>query len=495
MNQKKETTVLLLSLFITIAAIAGGLSWLNSGKTGSSIDPKKDTVVPSSAISGGNEALIDRNITPQKEAAVKAIATQDYSEAISLLTESLAEQRNDPEALIYLNNARIGDNKAYSIAVSLPIGTELTTSEEILRGVAQAQTEINQQGGINGIPLKVLIVDDLNDAETAKQVAQNLAKNQDVLGVVGHFSSGVTLATAPIYQENNLVAISPTSTSVDISNQGNYIFRTVPSDRFTSNALSKYALDTLNTDKAVVLYNSQSAYSRSLRNTFTTDMVSSGGEVVIETDLSQNNFNPAEILQQARSLDAEVLVFLNDTQTLDKAYLMMQLNNNRLPMLAGDEFYRPQTLQIVGENAVGLVVAAPWHILSNTNPDFSNAAERLWRGDINWRTATAYDAVKALAAGLNNDPSRQGIQETLSQSDFAIDGASGTVKFLASGDRNSPMQLVIVQPGNRSSYGYDFVPVDNRSNSKSGKLYSASSQVAQVCNASITIGKGSAKIC
>ena len=152
-------------------------------------------------------------------------------------------------------------------------------------------------------------------------------------------------------------------------------------------------------------------------------------------------------------------MFLNDSKTVDKAYLVMQLNNNQLPMLAGDSFYKPQTLQIGAEKAVGLVLAVPWHILGNTNPDFPKTSRSLWGGDVNWRTAMAYDAVKALVAGLEVDPSRQSIQKTLSQSEFAFEGASGKVKFLLSGDRNAPVQLVTVQPGKRSPYGYDFIPL------------------------------------
>ena len=72
----------------------------------------------------------------------------------------------------------------------------------------------------------------------------------------------------------------------------------------------------------------------------------------------------------------------------------------------------------------------------------------------------AYDATKSLIAGMRNTPSRNGIQQVLSHSGFSIKGASGTVRFLASGDRNQGMQLVKVQPGNSSGFGYDFVPVE-----------------------------------
>ncbi|WP_019508834.1 ABC transporter substrate-binding protein [Pleurocapsa sp. PCC 7319] len=467
MNQKRETTVLLLSLLITIGAIAGGLWWLTT-KTNNSLNSstsnldntaKTSTNLTPEQISTGNNILISQNITPEKQLATKALAQGNEPEAVLLLEKSLSKQPNDPEALIYLNNARIGDVRSHSIAVPVPIGTEMTTAQEILRGVAQAQNEINQQGGINGEPLKVFLADDNNNPEVAKKIAHKLVAHRDILGVVGHFSSGVTLATAPIYQENGLVAISATSTSISLSDAGNYIFRTVPSDRFTSSVLAKYFLEKLNQRQAAVIYNSQSDYSNSLKNTFTTDILSNGGLIATEVDLSQSNFNPADIIQKARSQGAEALIFLNDSTTANKAYLLMQVNNRQLPMLGGDSMYKPQTLQVVGQNAVDLVLSVPWHILGNTSSNFPTAARRLWGGDVNWRTAMAYDATKSLIAGITNDPTRQGIQQTLSDANFSFEGASGTVKFLASGDRSQSVQLVTVKPGNRSPFGYDFVPV------------------------------------
>jgi branched-chain amino acid transport system substrate-binding protein len=468
-NQNKETTALILSLLITIGAITAGLRWLQNKQPSQnkfaidlnrpSISAKRKSSLNSDKISQGSTILINQDITPEKQAAVKALATENYEQAVTQLEQSLTKQHNDPESLIYLNNALIAEGKAYNLAVAVPISTEITTAQEILRGVAQAQTEINHQGGINGVPIKITIADDDNEAETAKQIAETLAKNKDILGVIGHYASDITLAVAPIYEQNGLVAISPTSTSVSLSDVGDYIFRAVPSDRFTGNALAQYALNQMKQRQVALIYNSQSAYSQSLRDTFNTDLVSNGGEIMLEADLSQENFNPVEILEQANNQGAKVLVFLNDSRTLDKAYLLMQANNNQLPMLGGDSIYRPQTLQIVGEKSLGIVLGVPWHITVNHNSDFPTAARRLWGGDVSWRTAMAYDSTKALIVGLSNNPSRQGIERTLSQPQFAFQGASGTVKFLASGDRNQAVQLVTVQQGKRSSFGYDFVPL------------------------------------
>jgi branched-chain amino acid transport system substrate-binding protein len=110
--------------------------------------------------SEGEKLLIVNETNADKDQAIAAIAKKDYATAVSKLEASLSKQRSDPEALIYLNNAKIGDRKSVTIAVSVPIGGNLNVAKEILRGVAQAQTEVNSQGGINGSSLKIAIVND-----------------------------------------------------------------------------------------------------------------------------------------------------------------------------------------------------------------------------------------------------------------------------------------------------------------------------------------------
>ncbi|MEM9947999.1 MAG: branched-chain amino acid ABC transporter substrate-binding protein, partial [Cyanobacteria bacterium P01_D01_bin.36] len=83
----------------------------------------------------------------------------------------------------------------------------------------------------------------------------------------------------------------------------------------------------------------------------------------------------------------------------------------------------------------------------------------LWGGDVNWRTATAYDAVKALAAGLEDDQSREGLATALAGSGLTVEGATDAIRFLPTGDRNQASQLVEVVPGTRSGTGYDYEPV------------------------------------
>jgi branched-chain amino acid transport system substrate-binding protein len=461
MTQKKETAVLLLSLLITLGAIAFGWWWLTrSGKL--NLFKSLPDISQQSQLSIGDKLLISQNATPEKRAAVTALAEENYQQAVINLELSLKKQRNDPEALIYLNNARIGNGEAYTVATAVPIGVEINVAQEILRGVAQAQNEINAAGGINGKPLKVVLADDRNDPETAQKVAQAFVNNADILGVIGHFTSNVTTAAAEVYQKQGLVVISATSTAVDLAKAGNYVFRTVPSDLFAGNALSQYLLKTLNKRKAAVFFNSKSDYSSSLQDAFTTDLLTNGGSVVAQFDFSQPGFNAANVVEQANRQGAEVLVLLPNSSspdTLDKTYLIIEVNNNKLPLIGGDSIYKPQTLQIVGKSAAGMVLAVPWHILGNPNSPFPQAATRLWGGDVNWRSALAYDAAEALIAGIKAKSTRQGVQETLASTNFSTPGASGDIRFFPSGDRNQAVQLVKIVKGDRSGFGSDFVPI------------------------------------
>lgn len=454
MSQKNELKVLILSLLITLGVLGGGLWWWINWPP----DPRDESSsLETSRLSWGEKSLIKEN-SSEKQTGIQAIAEENFFLAVSQLEASLKKNPNDPEAVIFLNNAKIGNQKSYAIAASVPLGSDINGALEILRGVAQAQKETNETGGINRVPLKVVIANDDNDPETAKQIASTLAEEPQVLGVVGPYASDVTLVAGTVYNSQKLVTISPISTSVKLSGFSPYVFRTVPSDYVAARALADYMLTKLSRKSAIVYFNSESGYSQSLKSEFVTAVALGGGQVSGEFDLSDPNFNAFKSVEQAIQQGAEVIMLAPNTGTLDKALQVVQVNNRRLLQLGGDDVYTPKTLEIGGQAAVDMVLAVPWHIAGNSQSDFPRLSRQLWGADVNWRTALAYDAAKALIAAIERTPTRTGVQQALSASDFSTVGASGTVRFLPSGDRNASIQLVKIVPGKRSGTGYDFVP-------------------------------------
>ena len=138
-----------------------------------------------------------------KRDGVAALGNKNYPEAVSKFRSALAENPNSPETRIYLNNALIGNGKSYTIAASVPISSRsLDRASEMLRGFAQAQEEVNQTGSANEAKLKIKIVDDGDDPNVIKTIATELAKQPEIIGVVGNNRNDVTMKAADIYNEN-----------------------------------------------------------------------------------------------------------------------------------------------------------------------------------------------------------------------------------------------------------------------------------------------------
>jgi branched-chain amino acid transport system substrate-binding protein len=116
-----------------------------------------------------------------------------------------------------------------------------------------------------------------------------------------------------------------------------------------------------------------------------------------------------------------------------------------------------------------MIVPAPWHTEISPNRAFSRQSIQLWGGPVNWRTAMSYDATQAIATGLQRaasllqpKPTRDGLKEVLRSTDFSLTGASGTIRFIQSGERQiipGIGVIVQVQPDPKSKVGFDFIPV------------------------------------
>jgi branched-chain amino acid transport system substrate-binding protein len=402
----------------------------------------------------GEQLLIQDNASFPKKAAIKLFANKQYPEAIKYFKESLLNYPNDPETLIYLNNAQAIDNSV-KIAVSVPISNNLNIAQEILRGVARSQNEINQQGGIKKAKLQIEIIDDANDPEIAKQIAADLVKDAEILAVVGHNSSNASLAAAPIYQQGKLVMVSPTSMANNLSGIGSYIFRTVPNSQVMAQALTDYVLKTARTKKMAFCIDSQAIDNVSFKDEFIAAWVSKGGQLAPTVcDLSSPNFNADMAVDWAISSGADGLFIVSHIDRLDAAIELARANRGRLPLFSTPTMYTIKTLE-AGQDVKGLVLPAPWH--PQTNPNFASMMARQWHGRVNWRTAMAYDATKTIIVGLQSGNTRDRLQQTLRSPNFTTLGASGTVAFTPTGDRNARPSIVQVRATNTA---YDFIVLD-----------------------------------
>ncbi len=423
------------------------------------------TALDRDRVSTGGKQLNRWSSNSQKQQGIDHIAAGNYAKAVASLEAARVENSSDPETLIYLNNARIGSNKSYLIAAAVPLSSTLDSAQEVLRGVAAAQTEINQAGGIQGVPLKVAIADDSNQREVAQQVAESLAKDPNLLGVIGHGTSDTSLAAAQVYQAQQLVMIAPVSSAMQLGEIGDHIFRTMPTDQQTAKALKDYMVGALQKRRVVIFYNPNSQYSQSLTKEFKTALDYSGvADVTIteEIDLSRPDFDAEDSVNRAIANKAEVIMLAPDNEVMDKAIRVIESANRRIPILGGDSMFTPRVPKIAKDKAVGIALAVPVDV---TNTPFLQQATTLWgqRDLISWRTALAYDATQALIQGLSQDPTRDGVYRALSEPGFSVAGAKGVVSFQVKRDRGQAPSYVTVAPLTiGSTKRYLFTPLTPR---------------------------------
>ncbi|MCY7321502.1 MAG: ABC transporter substrate-binding protein, partial [Phormidesmis sp. CAN_BIN36] len=175
---------------------------------------------------------------------------------------------------------------------------------------------------------------------------------------------------------------------------------------------------------------------------------------------SKPDFNPVESVDQAIRKGAQVIMLAPNNEFFDRALLIINANQNRLPLLAGDALYSPKTLQIGGKSAAGMVLAVPSYQVEISKSAFQKQAKTLWGNPVRWRTVLAYDATSALIGALQRSPTRNGIRRSLASPDFVVMGAIHPVKF-SDGDRPIDLELVKVMAG-RSSKQYEFKALLNK---------------------------------
>ncbi len=413
----------------------------------------------------GEKILIPSVNNQDKELGVEAFLHQDYGRAFLKFQNALQQLPNDPETLIYLNNAEIGNRSNFAVAVSVPISSNKNVAQEILRGVAQAQHEINHQSRMQGKFLKIKIIDDANDITITRKIADKLVEDSDIIAVIGHNASDASVVAAPIYEKGKLVMMSSTSFSQKLTGMGSYIFRTAPNITYIGESLSKYIIEKTNHTKLTICVEKTAEDNKSFKEQFQSGIYRYGQKVEIidiNCDFSNFKFNPHQIIDEAIKNHVDGFVLAPHIDKLNKALELVKANKGRLPLFASPTLYTFQTLE--GKADVnGIIVVVPWHPLAFPHNPFSKNAQKLWGGNVGWRTATSYDATIALIAGLQTSNNRQELQQALSNNSFSANGAIGKIGFQSSGHSkyNSQPILLKIQPSRASITGYDFFLLQN----------------------------------
>lgn len=158
-------------------------------------------------------------------------------------------------------------------------GPGASIGQEELDVAQMAVDEINSQGGVLGKKLELIPEDGKCDGKEASTIANKLVNIDKVKIILGGACSSETLAMAPITEENKVILFSGISSNPQISDMGEYIFRTSSTDEDFFRPEARYFYEKLDYKKVGVL-SENTDYSLSAKDAFVDEFKKLGGEVV-----------------------------------------------------------------------------------------------------------------------------------------------------------------------------------------------------------------------
>jgi branched-chain amino acid transport system substrate-binding protein len=327
---------------------------------------------------------------------------------------------------------------------SQPRGVSMQRAAEL------AVKEINARGGVRGRPLELRIVDDSGRVDVAIRVAQALADDPAVVAVVGHLTSGTSLAAGRVYGASGrpVAMISPSASSSDLSGVNPYVFRVCPSDLSHGAQLARFARQTLGARRAGIIYVDDD-YGRGLRLSFAAEFRRLGG-TILEEDPSLTATPTLEpyLARMRQGGGVDVLMLATERGGAEVALRDQARLGLRWPTIGGDA--------LTGIEAEGVRVSSAYlpDRPGERNAVFVAAYARAYEGQRpDHRGAAAYDILQLLATRVFTaaGTDRRAVRDYLARigSDLpAYDGVTGAIAFDGRGDVPAkPVVIGVVRGG------------------------------------------------
>ena len=196
------------------------------------------------------------------------------------------------------------------IGVSGPItGPYAKFGEQLVRGAEMAAQTINDAGGIDGRKIEVVQGDDQCDPKQARAVA-NSHVNAKVHAVVGHFCSSSTIPASEVYDEANILMVTPASTNPKVTDRGlPVVARVCGRDDQQGDVAGDYIANVLKGQKIAVIHD-KDTYGQGLADATKARLNSKHGltEVLYEgVTRGDKDFN--SLVTKMKGLGVDVIYF------------------------------------------------------------------------------------------------------------------------------------------------------------------------------------------
>ena len=325
------------------------------------------------------------------------------------------------------------------IGVNQPLtGVVAAAGTFVAEGAKIAAAEINENGGVLGKKLELVIEDNKSNPTEASNVTEKLIVRDKVPAIMGAWSSTYTLASMPKLMEYRIPMLVETASSSKITKQGNpYVFRISPTsameaasfaDRVKPMGITKVDFLVVNNDWGL---GAAQAYG---------EMLKAQGVEVGETHImdaaAQDMTSQLAAIKHAKKQPSHVFLTSGPEQITLVAKQAEALGID-VPFITTGGIMPQQLIDQAGKaanNTYHVMFFVPWFPDATLNPEAARGFVEQWAkmgldpaGSP--EGARGYDGIHTLAAAIEKageaDPAK--IQAALWKTE--IDGLTGHVKF------------------------------------------------------------------
>ncbi len=310
--------------------------------------------------------------------------------------------------------------------------------------------EWNDKGGVLGKQIEIVQYDDKNTPEEAATIAQKIVSDKKAVGVIGHFSSGVCMTAAPIYQENKIIEISPSASHPDYSGIGDYIFRNntvISKEGAASVDIAVNDLGKKNIGIISIMTDWGTNTSQIIK-----DIIATYGDevkVVAHEQIVEGSDDYTPAITKLNEAGADVVIccgMYNLVAPVAKQYKQI---NPDIAIVGFSNSYSQQLLELGQESVEG--VCFPVIFFSESEePEivaYVDAYKKAYGTAPSALTSQAYDSVGLLLTAIEQagTTDSEAVKQKLYELEYK--GVTGNTKFDANGDVDKAFVKVTIQNG------------------------------------------------
>jgi len=145
-------------------------------------------------------------------------------------------------------------------------GALAAVAKQTVNGINLAIKQTNEQGGVLGKQIKLIIADNKSEPSESANAITKLIKNDNAKLVFGSVASSNVLATVQIAHDSKIPLITATATNPSVTMEQDqvrpYVFRTCFIDPFQGEVMANFAAKSLQAKNAVMYIDSSSDSSK-----------------------------------------------------------------------------------------------------------------------------------------------------------------------------------------------------------------------------------------